>query len=213
MDSKAFRKLSYGVYLLTTKDQKGKRIGCIINSAFQVTSSPARILVSLSHENDTCRAVKESGKMILSVLGEDADMEVISVFGYHSSRDMDKFASFQAEEMDGLPYLPVGLADFELEVESVQETESHTLFLTKVLDASVRKEGKEMTYSYFHAVKKGVSPKNAPTYQETEQKKNGKHHFRCTVCGYVYETEEEELPDAFVCPLCGVGKEMFEKID
>ena len=29
------------------------------------------------------------------------------------------------------------------------------------------------------------------------------HHFQCTVCGYVYETEEDELPDDFVCPVCG----------
>lgn len=213
MDSKAFRKLSYGVYLLTTADKEGRKAGCIINSAFQVTSSPARVLVSLSHDNDTCRAVKESGRMILSVLGEDVDNEAIAVFGYHSSRNMDKFASFVTEEKDGLPYLPIGLADFELAVESSVETESHTLFLTKVIDASVRKEGKEMTYAYFHAVKKGSSPKNAPTYQEADKKDNGKHHFRCRVCSYVYETEEEELPDGFICPLCGAGKEMFEPID
>ena len=39
------------------------------------------------------------------------------------------------------------------------------------------------------------------------------HHFQCTICGFVYETEEEELPDDFICPVCGVGKDMFEKID
>lgn len=39
------------------------------------------------------------------------------------------------------------------------------------------------------------------------------HHFQCTVCGYVYETEDEELPDDFVCPICGVGRDMFVKID
>ena len=39
------------------------------------------------------------------------------------------------------------------------------------------------------------------------------HHFQCTVCGYVYETEEDELPDDFVCPVCGVGNDMFVKVD
>ena len=47
--------------------------------------------------------------------------------------------------------------------------------------------------------------------------------YVCTVCGYVYDPEEgapdagiapgtafEALPDDFVCPLCGVGKDMFE---
>ena len=46
----------------------------------------------------------------------------------------------------------------------------------------------------------------------------------CTVCGYVYDPEKgdptqgvapgtpfENLPDDWVCPDCGVGKDMFEK--
>lgn len=49
--------------------------------------------------------------------------------------------------------------------------------------------------------------------------------YRCTVCGYIYDptkgdpdngvnpgTAFEELPDTWVCPECGVGKDMFEKI-
>lgn len=39
------------------------------------------------------------------------------------------------------------------------------------------------------------------------------HHFRCLLCGYVYETEEEELPADYVCPLCGAGADQFEKLD
>ena len=48
--------------------------------------------------------------------------------------------------------------------------------------------------------------------------------YVCTVCGWVYDeelgdadngiepgTEFAELPDDFVCPLCGVGKEDFEE--
>lgn len=46
----------------------------------------------------------------------------------------------------------------------------------------------------------------------------------CTVCGYVYDPEVgdpdngiapgtafEDLPDDFVCPVCGVGKDSFEE--
>lgn len=39
----------------------------------------------------------------------------------------------------------------------------------------------------------------------------------CTVCGYVYDLAEnngvkfEDLPEDYVCPLCGVGKDQFEK--
>lgn len=48
--------------------------------------------------------------------------------------------------------------------------------------------------------------------------------YECTVCGYVYDPEMgdmpevqpgtpfERLPDDWVCPSCGVGKEMFKKM-
>lgn len=39
--------------------------------------------------------------------------------------------------------------------------------------------------------------------------------YECTVCGYVYDEETEgkkfsELPDDWVCPECGAGKDAFE---
>ena len=50
--------------------------------------------------------------------------------------------------------------------------------------------------------------------------------YVCTVCGYEYDevagdpdngiahgTKWEDVPDDFTCPLCGVGKEDFEKQD
>ncbi len=50
--------------------------------------------------------------------------------------------------------------------------------------------------------------------------------WKCTVCGYIYDPEEgdpdhgvkpgtpfEGLPEDWVCPECGAGKDMFEKLD
>jgi rubredoxin len=50
--------------------------------------------------------------------------------------------------------------------------------------------------------------------------------YKCTVCGYVYDPEAgdpdggiaagtsfEDLPEDWVCPVCGAGKEDFEKAD
>ncbi len=49
--------------------------------------------------------------------------------------------------------------------------------------------------------------------------------YQCSVCGYVYNEEEgdpdsnippgtswEELPEDWVCPVCGATKDQFEKI-
>jgi rubredoxin len=48
--------------------------------------------------------------------------------------------------------------------------------------------------------------------------------YVCTVCGYIYDPEKgdpengivagttfDNLPDDWVCPICGAGKDAFEK--
>lgn len=42
--------------------------------------------------------------------------------------------------------------------------------------------------------------------------------YKCTVCGYIYDEEKEgvkfeDLPADWTCPLCGVGKDLFEKVE
>ena len=81
---------------------------------------------------------------------------------------------------------------------------------------------------------KGLSPKNAPTYIAKESGEgeatvnsnndNDMDKFICSVCGFVYNPEEgdetsgiqpetpfDELPDDWVCPVCGVGKGKFNR--
>jgi rubrerythrin len=59
-------------------------------------------------------------------------------------------------------------------------------------------------------VKKGSSPKSAPTY--IEEKSTAKLAYRCKICGYIYEGDITKEPDTYVCPICKKGKEFFEKI-
>lgn len=42
--------------------------------------------------------------------------------------------------------------------------------------------------------------------------------YRCPLCGYVYDEEArgvkfEDLPDDWVCPVCGEPKDSFEPMD
>lgn len=50
--------------------------------------------------------------------------------------------------------------------------------------------------------------------------------YECTVCGYIYDPAEgdpdngikpgtpfEKIPDDWVCPVCGVGKDKFRKLE
>lgn len=82
-----------------------------------------------------------------------------------------------------------------------------------------------MTYAYYHLVKRGALLL-APTYisKEKERSKGNMDKYVCNVCGYVYDPAEgdpessiapgtsfADLPDDWVCPVCGVGKDEFEK--
>lgn len=63
-------------------------------------------------------------------------------------------------------------------------------------------------------------------YKEFFKMKEGeKDMYKCIACGYIYDpevgdpdsniapgTKFEDIPDTWVCPLCGVGKDMFEKM-
>ncbi len=52
----------------------------------------------------------------------------------------------------------------------------------------------------------------APSDDAVEASKAGaKTAWRCTICGYIVYMDE--LPEDFVCPVCGVGREMFEKVE
>lgn len=35
--------------------------------------------------------------------------------------------------------------------------------------------------------------------------------FRCTICGFIYEGDLNNEPDDYKCPICSVGKELFEE--
>ncbi|HDL15275.1 MAG TPA: rubredoxin [Euryarchaeota archaeon] len=42
--------------------------------------------------------------------------------------------------------------------------------------------------------------------------------YRCTVCGYIYDEDNEnkpfdELPDSWHCPVCNAPKDAFEKME
>lgn len=85
MDEQAFWKLGYGMYIVASAS--GGRInGQIANTVFQVTSKPPTIAVSVNRQNLTHAYIKTSKVFSVSVLEEDAPMQLIGTFGYKSGR-------------------------------------------------------------------------------------------------------------------------------
>lgn len=167
MDKQALRRLSYGVYIITSADGD-KLVGCTANAAMQITSEPKTIAVSINRENYTHGIIDKTGKFGLSILAEDGDAKLIGKFGFMSSRDRDKFAGVDHLMVDGVPVLTGGCGYITCKVIDQMEASTHTVFLGEILtfDTEGTTLEKPVTYDYYHTVLKGKSPKTAPTYVE-----------------------------------------------
>ncbi len=204
MDKKVLRNLSYGVYVVTSKEND-KKVGCVVNSVMQVTSNNPTIAVSINHDNYTNKVIKETKKFGLSILKYNSDSKIIGEFGFKSSRDTNKFEDTSYEEMNGIPVITDSCGKMVCEVIDMMETGTHTVFLGKVIEADGYTNDNPMTYRYYHEKLKGTSPKNAPTYEEEKEVKQENRvktkKWKCKICGYVYEGES--VPEDFICPICG----------
>lgn len=216
MDFSVFRDMSYGVYVVSTMD--GERpTGCIANSIMQITSNPPTVAISINHDNYTNECIDKNGNFTFSILAEDSDSGLIGRFGFCSGKDVDKFDEVNYEIVQGVPVVKSTCGYVVCKVIDKMETETHTVFLGEVLDGEVYDPtAQAMTYSYYHNVIKGKSPKNAPTYlQEAKEEpvrvSESKVKYVCQVCGYVYEGDP--LPEDFRCPVCNMGDDRFTRVE
>lgn len=197
MDKKAFYKLTYGLFLLTAREE-GRDNGCIINTAIQVANDPARISIAVLKGNYTHDMILRTGIFTVSSLSTAAEFALFQRFGMQSGREVDKFDGFADVERgeNGLYYLTKG-ANMTMSAKVTEQVDlgSHTLFIAEVTDAVVLNEEPSCTYAYYQS---DIKPK-----KQAEKKKG----WVCTVCGYVYEGDP--LPADFICPWCKHGAEDF----
>lgn len=154
-------------------------------------------------------------------------MDLIGTFGFKSSKDIDKFSEFDHSVCEsGLPRLTHDtLATFEVRVDSTVDVGTHLVFIGTVEDAEVVGEGTPITYDYYHRVLRGKTPKKAASYNdgddpakdeivEVEETASSEQKvaWRCRMCGYTVEGYPDGLPEDWRCPLCGAGRDYFEKV-
>jgi flavin reductase (DIM6/NTAB) family NADH-FMN oxidoreductase RutF/rubredoxin len=229
MNLKALRPISYGLYIVGSR--KGDRINAqIANTVIQVCSEPPTISVTINKGNLTHEFIRDSKVFTVSVLCQDAPLSLIGKFGFKSGRDADKFAgvNYKLGSTKAPIVLEHAVAYLEAKVINEVDVGTHTIFIGELVDAEVLTEDEPMTYAHYHQVKRGTTPKAAPSYiEEKDTKKEGEvkmAKYKCSVCGYVYDPEKgdpesniapgtpfEDLPDDWVCPVCGASKDEFEK--
>jgi len=198
-DLTALFKIGYGLYVVTSNDGK-KDNGLIVNTVTQVTNTPNRVAVCINKQNYSHHVIKQTGKMNVNCLSQEAPFSVFETFGFVSGRNVDKFEGKDVLRSDnGLVFLPKYInAVMSLKVEQYVDLDTHGMFICSVTEARVLSNVETMTYTYYQT---NVKPK--PQVE-------GKKGYVCTVCGYVYEGDE--LPEDFVCPLCKHGAADFEPI-
>lgn len=220
MNTLALTNLTYGVFILASKTQD-KLAGCIINCAIQTAAVPPTIAVCVNRDNFTNLAIKESKLFSVSVLSESIDPKLIGLFGFRSSKDINKFEGLAYEKAaQGLPVLSKDInAWLACKVIDQKELITHTMFFGELIDGDIKEcPAPPMSYAYYHKVVKGKVPPTAPTYQDKpypQDEPAKTKAWRCKICKYVYDGSEgpfEELPESYACPLCGVTKENFEPI-
>ena len=206
LDLKAFQKITYGVYLVSSRCGDISS-GCVVNTLTQVTTSPAQVTIAINKQNYTTEIIRKSGRFTAVVLSQSAMMELIGRFGFHCSRDTEKFESFRTRvDESGVPFVcEQASARFSCKVVSSMDAGTHIIFLGEVEAAEVLDSTGPMSYAYYHQIKHGVTPPRASVYQPEPAK-----GYRCRICGYVLDSDT--VPDDFVCPICGRGKEHLEKI-
>ncbi len=232
MDLRTLYKVSYGVYIVSSvKDNKFN--GQIANTVFQVTSEPPTIAICINKQNLTHQYIESSKIFTISILSTDATMQFIGKFGFKSGRDIDKFkdTKYKIGKTSAPVVLDYTIGYLEAELTGSMDAGTHTIFFGRIVDAETINNQEPMTYAYYHEIKKGKSPKTAPTYiasngraKEIKSEVIKMSKYRCTVCDYIYDpaqgdpdsgvqpgTAFESLPDDWVCPVCGADKTQFVK--
>ena len=170
MNLNMLHKLSYGMYIVAS--HKGEKLnGQIANTVFQITSEPPTVAVSINKQNLTHEYIKASKVFSVSVLCQATPLPFIGGFGFKSGRDTDKLKGVNYKL--GITGSPIFLDNTNayLEVEVIQDVDvgTHTIFIGKVIAAEILTEDPCMTYEYYHQVKRGTTPKTAPSYIAKEK--------------------------------------------
>ena len=206
MDPKAMFKLSYGLFVLTTRFYN-KDNGCIINTAIQAASEPNQISICVNKANLTHDMIMQSREFTVSIISEEAKFDLFKRFGFASGKDVNKFEGFEDKVKrgaNGIYYVTEGTnAYISVKVEKTQDLGSHTMFVGTITDMEVLSPAPSATYAYYF---ENIKPKP----EKVGETPKGETIWRCRICGYEYVGEE--LPEDFICPVCKHPASDFEKV-
>lgn len=144
-------KISHGLYIVGATEPNGRLVGSCIDSVMVVESNPPQIIVSLGKISYTAEQILKTKRFFLSVLGKDNPYPLIERFGFHSSRQMDKWTDIPHTLVNGLPALSDSVAGMEVGVLDMKETKTHYVFLCAVENIFPGSMKDPITYGEYQA--------------------------------------------------------------
>lgn len=165
MNTKSLHKIGYGMYIIGSVDGD-RRNGQTANTIFQITSEPPTVAVSINKQNLTHDFIRKSGVFTAAILHQNTPLPYIGHFGFKSGKDTDKLEGVNYRlGTTGAPiFTDHANAYLEAKVSNSIDAGTHTIFIGEVVDGDVLNEEASMTYEYYHQVKRGTTPKTAPSY-------------------------------------------------
>lgn len=149
MDDQALFSISCGLYVVGARCGEGYA-GCIVDAFIQSSAVPATVVLCSQKHTLTNACIRETGEFSVSVLREDVDPLTVAIFGFQSTRHIQKWSHVEHVCQRGLPVLQSVAAWYVCNVLFAHEIGTHTLFHCGVLEAE-QGQGVPLTYGRYRA--------------------------------------------------------------
>jgi len=144
MDEKAkkvaLRMIPYGLYVLAAETADGRVAAATVNWVTQASFVPPLVAVGVKADSGAHAVIQDSGAFSLSVLGKD-QTQLAYAFFKPAERDGDLIGGEAFRRgATGSPVLVAAVAALECELVSTVAEGDHSLFVGRVVQASVQSE-------------------------------------------------------------------------
>ncbi|WAA13186.1 flavin reductase family protein [Fervidibacillus halotolerans] len=149
MDQKAkktaLRGISYGLYIVGTKDDKGVVNGFTGNWLTQTSFEPPLVALAVKAGTRSQEQIAKAGVFSVNIL-ETGKKDMATAFFKSVEPDGNKLAGYEFyTEETGCPIFNDALSFFECKVVDKIEKGDHFIYVGEVINAGVHREGDPMT--------------------------------------------------------------------
>ncbi|WP_067465429.1 flavin reductase family protein [Nocardia amamiensis] len=136
--------------LLVTVQADGRRAGCLVGFATQVSVEPRRFLVGLSKRNHTYRVAQRAERLAVHVLASE-QLSLARLFGGETGDDIDKFVHCDwTPGPGGVPVINTVPSWFSARIRDRYDFGDHVGILLEPEDGAARRRGAATLH--YHAV-------------------------------------------------------------